>query len=88
MEIRWADGSRFGGRRSVSLREAQLLVEGGICAEVRSPTGLLRYLKMRRNPPLKKFASVLAQADFTVTTIGMPNGAKAFEHVQRPKAKS
>ena len=45
--------------------QARLLVEGGICDEVRSPTGVLRYLKMRRSPPVRKFASILAQADFT-----------------------
>ena len=49
---------------------ATLLVEGGVCEEIRSPTGILRYLKMRRNPPIRKFASILAQADFTTTNTG------------------
>jgi hypothetical protein len=70
-EVRWPDGRRFDSRRRVSAHEAQLLVDGGICAEVRSPSGLLRYLKLKRNPPLKRFASILAQADFTTTTAGI-----------------
>jgi hypothetical protein len=70
-EIRWPDGRRFDSRRKVNEHEAQLLVDGGMCTQVRSPSGLLRYLKLKRNPPLKKFASILAQADFTTTTTGV-----------------
>jgi hypothetical protein len=66
-EIRWPDGRRFSNRRKVTAHEAHLLVQGCICDEVRSPTGILRYLRMRRNPPMRMFASLLAQADFTVT---------------------
>jgi hypothetical protein len=69
-EIRWADGRRFDGRRRVTAQQARLLIDGGVCDPVYSPTDILRYLKMRRNPPLKKFASVLAQADFTTVTTG------------------
>ncbi len=69
-DVRWPDGRRFDSRRQVDARQAQLLVEGGICDEVRSPTGILRYLKLRRNQP-KGFASILAQANFTTTTTGI-----------------
>jgi hypothetical protein len=61
----------------VNEHQAKLLVEGGICDEKRSPTGVLRYLKMRRSPPAKKFASILAQADFTTTRT-----ANLIEHTQ------
>ena len=47
-----------------------VLVESGVCEEVRRPTGILRYLRMRRNPPMKKFASVLSEANFTTTQTG------------------
>ena len=69
-EVRWPDGRRFDSRRKVTQHQARLLVQEGICDEVSSPTGILRYLKMRRNPPLKKFASVLAQANFTTVATG------------------
>jgi hypothetical protein len=54
----------------VDERQAQLLLDGGICEAVRSPTGILRYLKIRRSPSVKKFASILAQGNFTITTTG------------------
>jgi hypothetical protein len=66
-EVRWPDGRRFDNRRTVSEYQARLLVEGGVCEEKRSPTGILRYLRMRRNAPMKKFASILAAANFTTT---------------------
>lgn len=69
-EVRWPDGRRFDSRHKVTADQARLLVQAGICDEVSSPTGILRYLKMRRNPPLKKFASALAQANFTTVTTG------------------
>ena len=70
-EVRWPDGRRFDSRRRVNAHQVQLLIESGMCDEVRSPTGLLRYLKLRRNPPLKKFTSILAQADFTTMKTGI-----------------
>jgi hypothetical protein len=70
-DVRWPDGRRFDSRRQVDERQAQLLVDGGVCVEVRSPTGTLRYLKMRRNPSMKKFASILADANFTTTRTGI-----------------
>jgi hypothetical protein len=70
-EVRWPDGRRFDSRRTIDARQAQLLVQGGICEEVRSPTGILRYLKIRRSPSVKKFASYLAQGNFTTTTTGI-----------------
>jgi hypothetical protein len=69
-EVRWASGGQVDPRRRVDERQAQLLVEGGVCDEVRSPTGILRYLKMRRSPSVKKFASIVAQGNFTITTTG------------------
>jgi hypothetical protein len=68
--VRWPDGRRFDSRRTVNEHQARLLVEGGICDEVRSPTGILRYLRMRRHAPLSRFASVLAQANFTTAQTG------------------
>jgi hypothetical protein len=53
----------------VDAHQAKLLVEGNICEWKESPTGILRYLKLRRNPPAN-FASILAQANFTITTSG------------------
>jgi hypothetical protein len=74
-EVRWPDGRRFDGRRKVNAHQARLLVEGCVCDEVRSPSGILRYLRMRRNPPAT-LASVLAQANFTTTrTVNL------YEHV-------
>src|SRR5688572_11592001 len=70
-DVRWPDGRRFDSRRGVNTDQANLLVSSGICDEVRSPTGILRYLKLRRNPSLRKFASILAQADFTTTKVGI-----------------
>ena len=69
-EVRWPDGRRLDSRRKVSEHQARLLVENGVCEEVRSPTGILRFLRMRRNPPLKKFASLLADASITTTRTG------------------
>jgi hypothetical protein len=69
-EVRWPDGSRFDSRHKVTDYQARLLVQAGICDERRSPTGRLRYLRMRRNAPLKKFANVLAQANFTTAATG------------------
>ena len=69
-EVRWPDGRRFDGRAKVNEFQARILVESGVCDEVRSPTGILRYLKMRRNPPMKKFTSIMAQANFTTTQTG------------------
>jgi hypothetical protein len=77
LEVRWPDGRRFDNRRQISQHQARSLVEAGLCDEVRSSTGILRYLRLRRNPPLKKFASILAQADFTTTTTGI-----LHEHVE------
>lgn len=68
--VRWPDGRRFDNRRKVTEYQARLLVEGGVCDEVRNPSGILRYLVMRRNAPVKKFVSLLAQADFTTTQTG------------------
>jgi len=76
-EVRWPDGRRFDCRRKVTAYEARLLIEGGVCDGIRSPTGILRYLRMRRNPPMKKFASVLAQADFTTIQRG-----NVHEHIE------
>src|SRR5689334_14074566 len=69
-DIRWPDGRRFDSRRPVTAEQARMLVAGGICDEQRSPTGILRYLRLRRNPAGNRFASVLAQADFTTTKTG------------------
>ena len=69
-EVRWPDGRRFDSRRKVTEHQARLLVEGRLCEEVRSATGILRYLKMVRNPPLKRFASIVAEANFTTTQTG------------------
>jgi len=69
-EVRWPDGRRFDSRHRVSEHQAQLLVEGGLCDEVRSPTGILRYVRMRRNPPTKKFVCLLAQGNFTTIKTG------------------
>jgi hypothetical protein len=69
-EVRCPDGRRFDSRRKVTEHDAELLVAGGLCDEVRSATGILRYLKMRRNPPLRRFASLLAEADFTTIKTG------------------
>ena len=77
LEIRWPDGRPFDSRRKVNEDQARLLVKGGVCDEVRSPTGILRYLKLRRNPPLKKFLSLQAQANFTTTQTG-----NLHEHVR------
>jgi hypothetical protein len=76
-EVRWPDGRRFDSRRTVSEYQARLLVEGGVCEEKRSPTGILRYLRMRRNAPMKKFASILAEANFTTTQTG-----NLHEHIE------
>lgn len=75
-DVRWPDGRRLDSRRQVDERQARLLVEGSICDAVRSPTGILRYLKMRRNPSVTKFASILAQGNFTITTT-----ANLHEHI-------
>lgn len=80
LEVRWPDGRRFDSRRRVTVNQARMLVDGGICDEVRSPTGLLRYLKMRRNPPMTRFATILAQADFTTTQTGI-----LHEHIETKK---
>lgn len=71
-EIRWPDGERLVSRfnRSVDAHKAQLLVEGGICEWKKSPTGILRYLKMKRSPSVKMFAGILAQGNFTTTQTG------------------
>jgi hypothetical protein len=79
-ELRWPDGRRFDSRRRVNQHQAQILVDGGVCDEVRSPTGILRYLKLRRNPSVN-FFSIRAQANFTTTTSG-----NLHEHVSS-KAK-
>jgi hypothetical protein len=79
-EVRWPDGRRFDNRRRVNEYQARLLVEGGVCQEKRRPTGILRYLTMRRNAPMKKFASVLAAANFTTTQTG-----NLHEHVASKK---
>jgi hypothetical protein len=76
-EVRWRDGRRFDSRRKVTEDQARVLVEGGVCEPVLSPTGILRYLKMRRNPPMKKFASILAEANFTTTQTG-----NLHEHIE------
>ena len=76
-EVRWSDGRRFDSRRRVDERQARLLVEGGVCEAVRSPTGILRYLKMLRNPSVKKFASILAETNFTINTTG-----NLHEHIE------
>jgi hypothetical protein len=68
LEVRWPDGRRFDSRRKVSEHQARQLVDGGICDEVRSPSGILRYLRLRRGPPFKRFASILAND--SVTTQG------------------
>jgi hypothetical protein len=70
-EVRWSDGRRLVSRlaRSVDAHQAKLLVEGKICEWKDSPSGIPRYLKLRRNPPAN-FASILAQANFTITTTG------------------
>lgn len=68
-EVRWPDGRRFDSRRRVDERHAHLLVDGGLCEEVRSPTGILRYLKLRRKPSAN-FFSILAQVNFTTTNTG------------------
>jgi hypothetical protein len=75
-EVRWPDGTRFDNRRKVNKHQANLLVQGGICDEVRSAAGILRYLKMRRNPPTERFARVLAAADFTTVKT-----ANLHEHI-------
>jgi hypothetical protein len=64
--IRWPDGSPLNLRRPVSVRQAELLASAGICELIKSPTGIPRYLRMKRNPPVKRFASILAQDNFTV----------------------
>ena len=76
-EVRWPDGRRFDSRREVTGHQARLLVDSGICDEVRSPTGRLRYLRMRRNPPMKRFANLAAQANFTTTQTG-----NLHEHIE------
>lgn len=70
VEVRWSDGRRFDSRRRVTQHQAKLLVEGGVCDTVCSPTGILRYLRLRRNAPMKSFAAILAQANFTTTKVG------------------
>jgi hypothetical protein len=80
IEVRWSNGRRFDSRRRVNEHQAQLLVKAGICDEVRSPTGILRFLKMRRSPPANKFATILAAADFTTTRT-----ANLHEHIQSKK---
>ncbi len=71
-EVRWSDGRRLVSRlcRSVDAHQAKLLVEGDICEWKKSPTGIPRYLKMKRSPSVKKFATMLAQGNFTITTSG------------------
>jgi len=64
-EVRWSNGRRFDSRRGVTERQAQQLMEARICDPIHSPTGILRYLKLRRPPPMANFASILAQANFT-----------------------
>ena len=59
LRLRSPDGRRLDGRKQVTKDQARLLVEGRTCDEVRSPTGILRYIKMRRAPSLKKFADIL-----------------------------
>ncbi len=68
-EVRWPDDRRFDSRRRIDEHQARLLVEGGICKEVRSPSGILRYLMLHR-PSVKKFATILAQGNFTIATSG------------------
>ncbi len=72
-EVRWPDGRRFDARRKLSKYQVDLLVEGGVCEEVRSPTGILRYVKLRQIPPLRRFASIAAQANFTIRKTGILN---------------
>ena len=76
-EVRWPDGRRFDSRRKVTEHQARLLVEGGVCEKVLSPTGILRYLRMRNSPSMKKFASIVADANFTTTQSG-----NLHEHIQ------
>jgi hypothetical protein len=69
-DVRWPDGRRFDSRRQVDARQAMVLLDGGICEEVRSPSGILRYLRILRTPSVKRFATLLAQADFTIARTG------------------
>lgn len=64
-DVRWPDGRRLDSRKQVTQEGGRQLVEGGICDEVRSPSGILRYFRMRRNPPLSKFGSILAEDSLT-----------------------
>src|ERR1051325_8821355 len=73
-DVRWPDGRRLDSRKQVTHDQALQLVAAGICEEVRSPTGVLRYLRMRRSPPLRKFATILAEDNFT--TIGRESTAR------------
>jgi hypothetical protein len=75
-EVRLPDGRRFDIRRKVTERQGQLLVDARICHEVRSPTGILRYFKMHRTPPVKKFACFLAAANLTTIQTG-----NLYEHI-------
>jgi len=70
-EVRWPDGRRFDSRRKVNEQQARLLVESALCDEVRSPTGVLRYLRLRRNPSVVEFANISAEANFTTTKVGL-----------------
>ena len=76
-QVRWPDGRRFDSRRRIDIHQAQLLVDGGICEWVKSPTGIPRYLRMKRSPSVKQFATMLAQGNFTTTTSG-----NLHEHVE------
>jgi hypothetical protein len=75
-EVRWPDGRRFDSRRKINAHQARLLVGAAVCDEVRSPTGILRYLRIRHNAPMKMFANILAQASFTTTQTG-----NLYEHI-------
>jgi hypothetical protein len=66
-EVRWPDGRRFDSRRQVNEHQAQLLLSSGICDAVRSATGILRYLRLRHNAPVSRFASILAEDSVTTS---------------------
>lgn len=76
-EVRWPDGRRFDSRRKVNAEQARLLVAGRACDEVRSATGILRYLVMRRNPPPRGFAQIRAEANYTTVETALLHEHKA-----------
>ncbi len=64
-------------------RQAALLLGNRICDAVRSRSGTVCYLKMRRTPAAKGFLTTAGAADFTIRRVavhGTDRTGVIFEH--------